>query len=106
MTTINKTITSFENLNNNLGFLKISDMLVDVGYIIQDAYRTSTRYGDCIVLRIDEKLLYLPKRYNTLDDEDINILSKCELVKSSHDGNKFKLHLNEIKHTNMHFFNY
>lgn len=44
-------------------------------YLINGAYRTTTKYGNSVVLQLGETVLYLPKRFNALNDDVIENLS-------------------------------
>ena len=47
----------------------------DKNYSIDGSYRTTTKYGNVVVLQLGDRNLYLPKRFNTLGDDVIGNLS-------------------------------
>lgn len=71
-------------------------------YIINDARRTSTKYGDAIVLELGDKLLYLPKRYNALDNEAIDCISRGSFSiskipqKDDNENSPYRLQIKEL----------
>lgn len=67
-------VSSFNALNFKK-ILNIKDMEENKNYSIDGSYRTTTKYGNVVVLQLGDRNLYLPKRFNTLDDEVIGSLS-------------------------------
>ena len=74
-------VSSFNALNFKK-ILNIKDMEENKNYSIDGSYRTTTEYGNVVVLQLGDRNLYLPKRFNTLnltDDEDKS-LCKLEII--------------------------
>lgn len=93
-------ISSFNALNFKK-ILNIKDMEGNKSYSIDGAYRTTTKYGNSVVLQLGERNLYLPKRFNTLDDEVIASLSNGLFyiskipLKDDEDNSLYKLEIQE-----------
>lgn len=70
-------------------------------FLIDGAYRTTTKYGNSVVVQLGERILYLPKRFNTLDDEVIESLSNGSFsiskipLKDDEDKSHCKLEIQE-----------
>lgn len=71
----NTDIVSSFNALNLKKVLSVKDMDDNKVYLIDGAYRTTTKYGSVIVVQLGENILYLPKRFNTLNDDVIASLS-------------------------------
>lgn len=54
----------------------MKDMKPNMDYNITGAYKTTTKYGEKIVLKLDDAILYLPTRFLTLGDDAIKELSE------------------------------
>lgn len=67
-------VSSFNALNFKK-ILSVKDMEESKAFLIDGAYRTTTKYGSVIVVQLGESILYLPKRFNTLNDDVIASLS-------------------------------
>lgn len=68
-------VTTFNSLNLKK-ILSISEMEARKEYVIEGAHKTSSKYGNVIVLELGDKLLYLPRRYNSLDDGEVECISR------------------------------
>lgn len=69
--------TNLVNLFNSFNYKKImrvKEMDDSQEYIINGAYRTHTKYGERIVLKLDDAILYLPSRFLSLGDEEVKEL--------------------------------
>lgn len=75
ITSTNTDIISTFNKLNVKQRLSILDMTPFEDYAIRRAERINTKYGEVIVLELHSSILYLPKRFNSLSDEDIEKLS-------------------------------
>lgn len=63
------------NFLNFKKILSIKDMKENTEYIISGAYRTTTKYGDKLVLKLSDSILYLPSRFSTLGDDVVQRLN-------------------------------
>lgn len=71
--------TELVNSFNFLNFKKIlsmKDMEANKEYLISGAYKTQTKYGMKIVLKLEDSIFYLPARFISLGDEAIMKLSE------------------------------
>lgn len=62
---------------NFLNFKKIvtmKELKPNTDYAVSGAYRTTTKYGEKIVLKLEDGILYLPSRYNSLGDDALTML--------------------------------
>lgn len=69
--------TNLINVFNSFSFKKIirvKEMNENEEYIICGAYRTQTKYGERIVLKLDDAILYLPSRFLSLGEGDVKEL--------------------------------
>lgn len=73
MTSNTEVIKSFNSMNFKK-ILSIKDMTPDMEYAVRGAYKTVGTYGEKIVLRLDNYILYLPSRFLSLGDEAIKRL--------------------------------
>lgn len=108
----NEDIISVFNSHNLKNIHKLKDMIVNKAYLIDGAYRTTTKYGDSVVLQLEDGLLYLPKRYNLLGNDVLDkitdgafTISKVLLHEDKNDS-AFKLELNEHFNSNTFFGSY
>lgn len=76
MTSNTEIISSFNFLNLKR-VVYIKELKPHTPYTVSSAYRTVTRYGDAVVLKLEDKILYLPKRFNALSDDVIQRLCDC-----------------------------
>lgn len=74
MNTNTEFISNFNKLNAKQR-LSVKDMIPLEEYHITGAERVTTKYGETIVLELETSILYLPKRFNSLTDKDIDELS-------------------------------
>lgn len=51
-------------------------MKANVDYTISGAYKTTTKYGEKIVLKLDDAILYLPSRFLSLGEDAIKQLNE------------------------------
>lgn len=56
--------------------LRYVDLIIGKNYHIQEVKAVNTRYGRKIVVETEENTIFLPERYNILDDEEIENLKK------------------------------
>ena len=63
-------VPSFNALNFKK-ILNIKDMEENKNYSIDGSYRTTTKFGNVFVLQLGDRIVYLPKRFNTLGDDVI-----------------------------------
>lgn len=90
----------------------MKEMERDKEYVISGAYKTQTKYGHKIVLKLDDSILYLPARFLSLGDEAVTQLSEGGFSiakKSLRDGNEstlFKLELKQILPTEFFYSPY
>lgn len=79
--------------------IKIKDLIANKAYLINKAYKTTTKYGESVVFELQEGIIFLPKRYNSLGDDILEKISDgpFSLTKTLLDegGNNFKLELSE-----------
>lgn len=68
-------ISKFNNKNLK-PILNVKDMVLHHEYVIDGCYRTTTKYGDAVVLSLEGHTLYLPKRFNSLDDITIRCINE------------------------------
>lgn len=101
-------INSF-NSQNMKEFLKIKDLVLNKAYLISKAYRTTTKYGESVVLQLKDGHLFLPKRYNALEDDILEKISEGAFsltrVLLDEGGTNFKLELSEA-FNNTYFSSY
>lgn len=71
----NAEIISSFNFLNMKKIISIKEMIPHKEYAIDGSYRTKTKYGDSVVLKLEDQILYLPKRYNSLGDDLVQRLS-------------------------------
>lgn len=71
----NADLISIFNKLNMKQTLCIKDMVDLEEYNITGAERVTTKYGEVIVLELGTNLLYLPKRFNSLTDKDVESFS-------------------------------
>lgn len=95
-------VTTFNSLNSLKKILSISDMEARKEYIIDGAQKTSSKYGDVVVLELGDKLLYLPKRYNSLDDGEVECISRGPFsiskipLKDGTENSSYRLEIKEL----------
>lgn len=81
-------------------------------YIIDGAYRTTTKYGESIVLQLDAGLLYLPKRFNSLENHALEKISdgafsiSKRLQHEDKNESAYKLELSELLNNTNFFSSY
>ena len=98
MSGINSLINKFENLNNKT-ILHIKDMENMKSYPILKAAKTTTKYGESIQIDVQNYIIFLPARYNSLLDEDILELSSgkyCIRKEAGEDEKSYLLHLDHF----------
>lgn len=101
MNTNAELISSFNKLNVRQT-LSVRDMIPVKDFHITGAERVTTKYGDTIVLELGTTMLYLPKRFNSLSDKDIEDLSTGEylisktLLNDDKDNSLYKLELKPV----------
>lgn len=84
----------------------------DKAFLIDGAYRTTTKYGNSVVVQLGEIILYLPKRFNALDDDVIEGLSNGSFslrkipLKDDEDKSICKLEIQENIPSNEFFHPY
>lgn len=69
-------------------------------YPILKACRTKTKFGESIQIELENNILFLPNRYNTMTEEEIFVLSSGNyLIKkeSGIDEKNFRLLLEEFE---------
>lgn len=66
----NSLINKFNSLNSK-SILHIKDMKNLKTYQIIKAFRTTTKFGQCIQIELDNHIMFLPNRYNAMTDEEI-----------------------------------
>lgn len=72
---INAELISTFNKLNDRQILSVKDMVPMEDYHITGAERITTKYGEAIILELGTNVLYLPKRFNSLSDKDVENLS-------------------------------
>lgn len=111
MSTNMEVISTF-NAFNLKNIISIKDMVLSKLYLIDGAYRTTTKFGKSIVFQLDAGLLYLPKRFNTLEDHFLDkisdgafTISKIPLNEDKNDS-AYRLELSEVLNTDIYFSSY
>lgn len=81
-------------------------MQENVDYIIDCAQRTSCKYGEVIVLELEDNILYLPRRFNSLEDVALVTISTGRFsiskvhLKDSEGSYLYRLEIKEALPTN------
>lgn len=99
MSTNEELISIFNKLNTRPR-LSVKDLISLEEYHITGAERITTKYGETIVLELGTNILYLPKRFNSLSDKDIENLSTGAYLISKYpinDSNNSDLYRLELK---------
>lgn len=104
MVSTTELLSSF-NEKNLRKILSKKNMKPHLPYNIKSAFRTTTKFGDSIVLELqdDDQILYLPKRFNSLKDTELEYIStgKFSVTKSSFtdnpESNLYTLVLDQIE---------
>lgn len=95
------------NSYNHKRIITIKEMDENRDYVISGAYRTQTKYGERIVLKLDDAILYLPSRFLALREEDVKELG-CggyTISKSTMGGERDNtLYKLELKQKKSNFF--
>lgn len=96
------TNTEVIELFNFLNFQKtltLNELEANKDYKIDGAYRVSSTFGNTVSLKIDNKMLYLPKRFNFLSDDIIQRLSSGSFLLAKvfleNDNSRYKLELKQ-----------
>ena len=98
--TSNANLIKLFNSFNYKRIIRINELDENKEYIINDAYRTQTKYGDRIVLKLEDAILYLPPRFLTLKDDNVKELgsggySISKLSLSDKENNLYRLQLKQ-----------
>ena len=63
-------ITKFNNLNKKT-LIHIKELKDSTKYTVKNAKRVTSKYGTTIQIELENNIMFLPNRYNTLSDDDI-----------------------------------
>ena len=95
--------TQIVNLFNFLNFqntLSLKDMENNIEYKIAAAYKISGKFGDNVALKINNKILYLPKRFNVLTDACIQHINNGTFsitkIPFGNDDSRYNLELKQL----------
>lgn len=61
-------IAAFNSYNLKT-IIRVKDMVANKAYPIDGAYRSTTKYGETVVLHLEDGVFYLPKRFNSMSNE-------------------------------------
>lgn len=89
-------MSEFSKLNQK-SILKSSEMVTDYSYKILKARRVKTKFGNKVLLELENNILFLPARFNKISDEVITNLSLGAYMvyrTTIDDGKTFQLRLN------------
>lgn len=106
-----ETISTFNSLNAKK-ILGVKEMDLNKVYPIEGAHRSPTKYGECVRLELANKILYLPKRFNALTDEMLEILKEGnftiekKIVNDQTDNSHTKLELSRALNSELFFTDY
>lgn len=73
MTSSSELVKTFNFLNFRK-IISMKELKSNTDYLVSGAYRTTTKYGEKIVLKLEDGILYLPSRFNSLGDDAITSL--------------------------------
>lgn len=88
---------------NSLGYNKSILHLKEIPYLgtikIVGAKMTKTPFGDIVLLETDDHVIFLPKRYSAMTEDDIEELGsgKYQLVKDSTDDNPISIKIKNLE---------
>lgn len=101
MNTNDELISTFNKLNARQR-LSVKDMVPLEEYLITGAERITTKYGETVVIELGTSILYLPRRFNSLTDKEIEQLSKGSYLilkfplRDDNDGYLYRLELKPL----------
>lgn len=65
-------LSSFETINQFKPTVKLADLTVGEKYLIKNIKRITTQYGEAVVVDLEDKQVFLPKRYNKMTQANFN----------------------------------
>lgn len=70
-----KNILNKFNILSSKSLIHIKDLETSKRYPVMNVQRVITKYGSTLKVELENNIIFLPNRYNSLTDEDINELS-------------------------------
>lgn len=104
MNASNNTLINKFNGMNNKTILHIKEMENLKNYPVLKAAKVKTKYGDSIQVEIEEHVIFLPTRYNSLTEEDISELSSGNYLIKKEVGEDEKSYRLQLERFNMNEF--